>query len=161
MPSSLIDKCQHLEGSSASPSGLLWYHVIMIMIGPFWATASLRRFFWIYIELDHLVLTSVDSTIIIYFTEQGHQPCIQPPNLEDQVSVFMAPSDRLAQLYSEAPGSLFISFSGSRLQWMYSDLPHTGYHNFSWMKNWVFTTLFLYFMMVLFSVILSPWGRIT
>jgi hypothetical protein len=33
----------------------------------------------------------------------------QTPNLEDQVSVFMSPSDRVAQLYPQAPGSLFIA----------------------------------------------------
>jgi hypothetical protein len=34
------------------------------------------------------------------------------PNLEDQDSVFMFPSDRVAQLYPQAPGSLFIDFYG-------------------------------------------------
>jgi hypothetical protein len=29
----------------------------------------------------------------------------QVPNLEDQVPVFMSPGDRVAQFYSEAPGS--------------------------------------------------------
>jgi hypothetical protein len=32
------------------------------------------------------------------------------PNLEDQVSVFRFPSDRVAQLYPQAPGSLSITF---------------------------------------------------
>jgi hypothetical protein len=32
------------------------------------------------------------------------------PNLEDQVTVFMSPSDRVAQLYPQALGSLFIAF---------------------------------------------------
>jgi hypothetical protein len=36
------------------------------------------------------------------------------PNLEDQVSVFMSPSDRVAQLYREAPGSLFVAFYDSQ-----------------------------------------------
>jgi hypothetical protein len=31
----------------------------------------------------------------------------QPPNLDDQVSVFMTPGDRVAQLYSQALGSHF------------------------------------------------------
>jgi hypothetical protein len=31
-------------------------------------------------------------------------------NLEDQVSVFMSPSDRVAQLYIQTLGSLFITF---------------------------------------------------
>jgi hypothetical protein len=31
------------------------------------------------------------------------------PNLEDQVPVFMSPRDRVAQLYLQAPGSLFVA----------------------------------------------------
>jgi hypothetical protein len=34
----------------------------------------------------------------VFFKEQGRQPCVQPPNLDDQVSVFMFPSDKVAQL---------------------------------------------------------------
>jgi hypothetical protein len=36
------------------------------------------------------------------------------PSLEDQVSVFMSPSDRVAQLFPQAPGSLFIAFYDSQ-----------------------------------------------
>jgi hypothetical protein len=36
------------------------------------------------------------------------------PNLEDQVPVFMSPSDRVAQLYPQAPGSLFVAFCDSQ-----------------------------------------------
>jgi hypothetical protein len=32
------------------------------------------------------------------------------PNLEDQVSVFMSSSDRVAQLYPKAPCYLFVAF---------------------------------------------------
>jgi hypothetical protein len=32
------------------------------------------------------------------------------PNLEDQISVFMFPRDRVAQLYPQAPVSLFVAF---------------------------------------------------
>jgi hypothetical protein len=35
------------------------------------------------------------------------------PNLEDKVSVFMSPSDRVAQLYAQAPGSFFVLFYDS------------------------------------------------
>jgi hypothetical protein len=35
-------------------------------------------------------------------------------NLDDQVSVFMSPSDRVAQLYPQAPGSLFVAFYDSQ-----------------------------------------------
>jgi hypothetical protein len=37
----------------------------------------------------------------------------QTPNLEDQFPVFMSPSDRVAQLYAQAPGSFFVAFYGS------------------------------------------------
>jgi hypothetical protein len=36
------------------------------------------------------------------------------PILEDQVSVFMFPSERVAQFYGQAPGSLFIALYGSQ-----------------------------------------------
>jgi hypothetical protein len=35
-------------------------------------------------------------------------------NLEDQISVFMSPRDSVAQLYHQAPGSLFVSFCDSQ-----------------------------------------------
>jgi hypothetical protein len=34
--------------------------------------------------------------------------------MEDQTSVFMSPSDRVAQLYPEALGSLFVAFYNSQ-----------------------------------------------
>jgi hypothetical protein len=36
------------------------------------------------------------------------------PNLEDQVLVFMSPSNGVAQLYPQAPGSLFVAFQDSQ-----------------------------------------------
>jgi hypothetical protein len=30
-------------------------------------------------ELDHSVFTSSDFATVFLFTEQGHQPCVQPP----------------------------------------------------------------------------------
>jgi hypothetical protein len=32
------------------------------------------------------------------------------PSLEDHILVFMSPSDRVARLYPQAPGSLFVVF---------------------------------------------------
>jgi hypothetical protein len=59
------------------------------------------------VELDNPVLTSLN--FIEFFLggggEQGRDPCVQPPNVEDQVSVFMLPSDREAQLYPQALSS--------------------------------------------------------
>jgi hypothetical protein len=65
----------------------------------------------IWLELDHPVFTSLDFATIHFFTEQL---CVQSPNLEDQVSVFMFPSDRAAQLYPQVPGSLFVAFYDSQ-----------------------------------------------
>jgi hypothetical protein len=39
---------------------------------------------------------------------------IPTPNLEGQVSVFMSPSDRVAKIYPEAPGYLFVTFYSSQ-----------------------------------------------
>jgi hypothetical protein len=36
-----------------------------------------------------------------FFTQQGPQRCVQLPNLEDQISVPMSPSDRVSQLWSQ------------------------------------------------------------
>jgi hypothetical protein len=36
------------------------------------------------------------------------------PKLEDQVSVFRFPRDRVAQLYPQAPSSLFVTFYDSQ-----------------------------------------------
>jgi hypothetical protein len=35
------------------------------------------------------------------------------PNPEDLAPMFMSPSDRVAQLYTQAPGSLFVAFYDS------------------------------------------------
>jgi hypothetical protein len=37
----------------------------------------------------------------------------QPQKLEDQILVFMSPSDRVAHIYPQAPGSLFVAFYDS------------------------------------------------
>jgi hypothetical protein len=44
-------------------------------------------------ELDHPVFTSLDFATI---TEQGPSALRPTPNLEDQASAFMSPSDRVA-----------------------------------------------------------------
>jgi hypothetical protein len=48
------------------------------------------------------------------FFKQGLQSYVQPQNLEDQVSVFKPPSDRVAQLYIQAQGSLFVAYYDSQ-----------------------------------------------
>jgi hypothetical protein len=47
------------------------------------------------------------------------------PNLEGHVPVFISPRNRVAQLYPQALGSLFVS-SHYSLQWRYSNLPPRG-----------------------------------
>jgi hypothetical protein len=49
-----------------------------------------------------------------FFTEQSRQLCVQPPNLEDQVSESMFLSDRETQLYPQTPDSLFVVFYDSQ-----------------------------------------------
>jgi hypothetical protein len=60
-------------------------------------------------KLDHLVCTSSHFATTFFCRARSSASC-PPPNLEDQVSVFMSPSDRVAQLYPQVPGSLFVSF---------------------------------------------------
>jgi hypothetical protein len=49
------------------------------------------------------------------FFYRARSSALRPiPNLEDQVSVFMSPSDRVAQLYPQAPGYLFVAFYDSQ-----------------------------------------------
>jgi hypothetical protein len=45
------------------------------------------------------------------------------PNLEDETPVFMFPRDRMAQLYSQAPGFLFVAFKTRRATMEISNPP--------------------------------------
>jgi hypothetical protein len=61
------------------------------------------------LKADLPVLTSFDSATIIFY--RARSSALRPTsNLEDQVPVFMSPSDRVAQIYIQAPGSLFVAF---------------------------------------------------
>jgi hypothetical protein len=66
-------------------------------------------------------------------------PVLRPtPNLEDQVSVFMSPRNRVAQLYPKAPCSLFVAFYESQGYGggIVTRL-HTGrYMSIPWIKFW-------------------------
>jgi hypothetical protein len=79
----------------------------------FLAVAFLRTFCQICLELDHPVFTSLDFATIIFYRARSSALC-PIPNLEDQVPVFMSPSDRVAQLYPQAPGSHFVAFYDSQ-----------------------------------------------
>jgi hypothetical protein len=49
------------------------------------------------------------------------------PNLENQIHVFMSPSDGVARLYPQAPGSLFVAFYDSQgYGGCILTRPHTG-----------------------------------
>jgi hypothetical protein len=73
--------CLHLQGRTVCHA--LKNDTIIGKGSPFWVTAFLRKFCQtclFHCELDHPVFTSLDFTTVIFFsTEQGHQPCIQPP----------------------------------------------------------------------------------
>jgi hypothetical protein len=55
----------------------------------------MRHFFWILSQF--------------FSTERVHQSCAQPPTKRNR-SLHMSPTDRVAQLYPHATGSLFIAF---------------------------------------------------
>jgi hypothetical protein len=78
----------------------------------------------------HPVFTSLDFAIIIFYTARSS--ALRPTsNLEDQVPVFMFPSDRVAQLYPQAPGSLFVALYYSQGYGEgITELPYTGGHNY-------------------------------
>jgi hypothetical protein len=80
-------------------------------------------------ELNHPVFTSLDFATIIYFTEQGCQPCVQLPTWRIRSLYLLCPlSERVAQLHPQAAASLFLTFydlqgySGGILTHL-----HTGY----------------------------------
>jgi hypothetical protein len=56
----------------------------------------------------------MDLAIIILFEGKTVSLASNPQNLGDQVSVFITLSDRVAQLYSQAAGSLFVALYASQ-----------------------------------------------
>jgi hypothetical protein len=65
-------------------------------------------------DSDHPVFTSLDFATIILFDRARSSTLHPTHNLEGQVPVFMFPSDRVAQLYPQAPGSRFFAFYDSQ-----------------------------------------------
>jgi hypothetical protein len=113
-----------LEGRSrgqiwGTSQALTWNDCWMIIIG---RTAILNHNLpqqippdlYIVRLLEYPVLTSLNFATIFCFIELGRQPCVQPPNLEGQVSVFMSPSERVTKLHPQALGSLFVAFCDSQ-----------------------------------------------
>jgi hypothetical protein len=78
--------------------------------GSFWAIALLRRFY----EIRPSGFRFFRFRSNIFFYRAGRSALRQTPNLEYHVSVFMSPSDRVAQLYSQAPGFFFVAFYDSQ-----------------------------------------------
>jgi hypothetical protein len=65
------------------------------------------------------------ATIIFYTTRLSALRLT--PNVEDQVPVFMSPSNRVTQLYPQAPGSRFVAFSDCQgYGWGTTTRLHTG-----------------------------------
>jgi hypothetical protein len=75
----------------------------------FLATAFLRRFCHICLELDHPVFTSLDFATVICVQSKvisfAFNPQLGGPGLYIYV-----PCDRVVQLHPQAPGTLFITF---------------------------------------------------
>jgi hypothetical protein len=59
-------------------------------------------------KVDCLVFTSLYFATTIFFTAQGPQPYVQPPTWRTP------PSYRVAHLYPQAQGSLFVTFYDSQ-----------------------------------------------
>jgi hypothetical protein len=80
------------------------------------SSSSLQNsLFWaIALEDSDPVFNSLDFATIYIFYRARSSALRLTSNLEDQVSVFMCPSDRVAQLYPQAPGSLFVAFYDSQ-----------------------------------------------
>jgi hypothetical protein len=76
---------------------------------PFLSIAFLRRF--CQICLNYTIRFSLLCTLQQQFVHRARSSALRPaPNLEDQVPVFMSPSYRVVQLYSQALGSLFAAY---------------------------------------------------
>jgi hypothetical protein len=90
---------------------------------PFWTIAYLRRF----CKVCHSIFTLDFATVIFY---RARSSALHPtPNLEGQASVVTSPSDRVAQLYPQVPGSSFVAFCN--LQGCGGSTPthlHMGYY---------------------------------
>jgi hypothetical protein len=74
----------------------------------------------------HPVSTSFDIATII-FLQSKVLALRTTPDLDDEVAVFMFPSDRVAKLYPEARGSLFVAFYD--LQGYGDIIPYVTYKN--------------------------------
>jgi hypothetical protein len=64
--------------------------------------------------VNHLVFITFNFAVII-FVYRARLSAMRPtPNLKDQTPVFMSLSDMVAQLYPQAPGSLFVTLYDSQ-----------------------------------------------
>jgi hypothetical protein len=87
-------------------------------------------------DLYHPLFTSLNfATTYFFFTEQCHQPCVKLPTWRTRSLYVCTSSDRVAQLYPQAPGSPFVAFCGSQSygEGILARL-HTGGESLYWKK---------------------------
>jgi hypothetical protein len=65
------------------------------------------------LSIDYPVFIPLDFAAVIVLMSKVISP-VPTPDLEDQTSVFMPHSDRVAQLYPQALGSSFFTFYNSQ-----------------------------------------------
>jgi hypothetical protein len=63
--------------------------------------------------VDHLVFTSLDFATITFYRARPSALHLTL-NQEEKISLFMSPSDRVAQLHPQALGSPFVAFYDSQ-----------------------------------------------
>lgn len=104
------------------------YHHHHRQNAPFRSTSCLRRFSQTCLfhhELDYPVFTSFDFATIIFCTQQGHQPCSQPPSWRIR-SLYLCPpvTGLVIHPCARFPFCCLVCLAG--LQWMYSNPPPHG-----------------------------------
>jgi hypothetical protein len=93
-----------------SSDGVRWSVKVLIVNhhwqnNPFWPTAYLEDFARLYLVLFNFFLFHSNT----FFTEQNCQPYVEAQPGEPGL-VFMSSNDRMAQLYPQSLGSVFVAF---------------------------------------------------
>jgi hypothetical protein len=95
----------------------------------FWAIAFLRKFCQTCLfhrEFDHTVFTSLDFAKVMFFTEQGHQPCVQPPTWKTRSPYLCLPVTGLPSYTPRHRFSFCHLLWLAGLWWRYSSPPPHG-----------------------------------
>jgi hypothetical protein len=95
----------------ATLAGTISYHHHRRQKSSFWTLVFLRSFCQICL---HPVFISLDFARIFSFCKARSLALHPPPNLKDQVPVFISTWNRVAQLYSQALGSRLVALYGSQ-----------------------------------------------